>query len=174
MNFSFTHEVHSNVFSTKVKFTEFGVGIADGSNDANMSAKQEQALFEDLGYPKFNIGDLIFKGKATVNGDKRVIVAPATEEEDGSSDANVSFIVNSKVYEVGPNFVAEYSVNAEDIPLSEVEDAETGSLVTKKLVAEAKCALFDMIVGDKIKEVVAAVKEERTRFETDTVETLTV
>ena len=47
-------------------------------------------------------------------------------------------------------------------------------LTTKKLVAEAKCLLFDDVVKKAISETVAAVKKEKTRFETEEVESLNV
>ena len=160
MNFETKHEVHSNVFSTKVYFTEFG------TNDG-MTAKQEEALFEDFGYPEINLGHLTFEGFFKVDGDKRVI---ATTKDAADGD-KVSFIMNTAHLTVGPDFVASYTCSAEDIPESQVG---TVALTSKKLVAEAKCLLFDEVVKKAIVEKVTAVKEEKTRFETQEVESLNV
>lgn len=159
MNFETKHEVHSGVFSTTVAFTEFGVGT-------ELDAEHEQALFEDLGFPVINLGSIKFNGKFKVADSKRVIVA---EESDTDADA-VSLIVNSKVLEVGPGFVASYKSDSVDIA-----DSELGPVLnTKKLVAEAKCVLFETKVKEAVKAAIEAVKAEKTRFETDPVESLTV
>lgn len=158
MNFETKHEVHSNVFSTKVYFTEFG------TNDG-MTAKQEEALFEDFGYPEINLGHLTFEGFFNVDGDKRVV--PVETADDGDK---VAFIMNTAHLTIGPNFVASYTCSADDVPESQVGTA----LSTKKLVAEAKCLLFDKVVKEAIVEKVKAVKDEKTRFETQEVESLNV
>ena len=159
MNFETKHEVHNGVFSTSVMFTEFGVGT-------ELDAEREQAMFEDLGFPVINLGSIVFKGKFKVENDKRVIVA---ENSDVSAD-EVNIIVNSRRIEVGPNFEASYRMDAAD-----VADSELGTqLNSKKLVAEAKCILFETKVKEEIKRVVEAAKAEKTRFETDPIESLTV
>ena len=159
MNFDTKHEVHKNVFSTKIFFTEFG--------SSDMTAKQEEALFEDFGYPEINLGNLVFEGYYKVDGDKRVV---ATTEDAADGD-KVSFIMNTAHIEVGPNFSASYSCDADDVPASQIG---AKMLTTKKLVAEAKCLLFDDVVKKAISETVAAVKKEKTRFETEEVESLNV
>jgi len=159
MNFETKHEVHNGVFSTSVIFTEFGVG-------AEMDAEHEQALFEDLGFPVINLGSIKFAGKFNVAADKRVIVSTA----DDATAADVSLIVNSKRLEVGPGFIASFKADAANIADSEVK----GVLNTKKLVAEAKCILFETKVKEAIKNAVEATKAEKTRFETDPIESLTV
>lgn len=158
MNFETKHEVHSNVFSTKVYFTEFG------TNDG-MTAKQEESLFEDFGYPEINLGHLTFEGFFNIDGDKRVVSVEDTDHGD-----KVSFIMNTSHLTIGPDFVASYTCSAEDVPESQVGTA----LNTKKLVAEAKCLLFDEVVKKAITEKVKTVKDEKTRFETQEVESLNV
>lgn len=159
MNFETKHEVHNNVFSTNIFFTEFGA--------ADMTAKQEEALFEDFGYPEINLGTLVFNGYFKVDGDKRV-VATTKVADDGDE---VSFIMNTAHSAIGPEFSVSYSCDADEVPASQVG---TKALTTKKLVAEAKCLLFDSVVKKAISDQVAAVKKEKTRFETEEVESLNV
>lgn len=155
MVFETSHEIHTGVFSTKISFSEFG--------SESMNEAQEKELFEDLGYPQFNLGELEFVGKFSVDADKRVV-----EDEDAGEE--VKIIVNSKMMTVGPNFVAAYSVDSANIPESEVGTV----LNSKKLVAEAKCVLFDTVVKAKVQELVEAAKSEKTRFETAEVASLIV
>ena len=159
MNFETKHAVHGGVFETAVEFTEYGDGTLD--------AEHEEALFEDIGLPSINLGSIVFKGKYKVAGDKRVIKA---EDADQNAD-EVSIIVNNKKLEVGPGFSAAYKADAADVGDSEIGKHD---LNTKKLVAEAKCVLFETKVKEEIEKVVKAAKAERTRYETDPVKSLTV
>jgi len=159
MNFETKHEVHNGVFETTVMFTEFGVGT-------ELDAAHEEALFEDLGLPVINLGSIVFKGKFKVSADKRIEAAGASDAD----AADVALIVNNKTLTVGPGFVASYRADAADIADSEVGDV----LNSKKLVAEAKCVLFEQKVKEEIKKVVEATKAEKTRFETDPIESLTI
>lgn len=159
MNFETSHEVHNGVFSTKISFTEFG--------SDTMDAEHEEALFEDFGYPEVNLGTLNFKGFFKKSDDLRIV--PATDSSDGEE---VSFIMNTKHLQVGPGFQAIYSCDSADVPASEI-DGKT-ILDTKKLIAEAKCILFDTVVKKAITDVITAVKEEKTRFETAEVASLRV
>lgn len=159
MNFETKHEVHNGVFSTTITFTEFG--------SDSMDAEHEEALFEDFGYPEINLGTLEFKGFFKKASDLRIV--PATDSTDGEE---VKFIMNTKHLTVGPGFVATYSCDAADVPSTEL-DGKT-ILDTKKLIAEAKCILFDTVVKKAIVDTVTAIKEEKTRFETAEVESLRV
>ena len=155
MNFETKHEVHNGVFSTKIDFTAYGT--------EEMDALHEEALFEDLGLPVFNLGELNYTGKFSVDADKRIVADEISGEE-------VKLIVNSKLLTVGPGFSVSYSADAADVPNSEV-----GTILnSKKLVAEAKCVLFDNVVKAKIKEIIEAAKAEKTRFETAEVASLIV
>lgn len=168
MNFETTHSVHTNVFSTKIAFASFGVGKADGTDDENMSAAQEEALFEDLGFPKINLGDLTFSADFEIDSDKRVVIKEGGTP--GTDCDTVKLIANAKVLEIGPDFAVEYSCDAANVPKSECGTV----LTTKKLVAEAKCALFDKVVKDAIKKAIQDIKAEKTRFETDPIQTLSI
>lgn len=129
-----------------------------------MDDKHEQALFNDLGNPVINTGSILFEGKYKVDGDKRIV---STKDDDGDT---VKFIMNAKRYELAPGFVISYSADAGD-----VADSELGAVLnTKRLVAEAKALLFQDKIHEAITKAVTDLKEQRTRFETDTVATLTV
>lgn len=156
MNFETKRKVENNVFSVNIVFTEFGT--------EEMDENREKALFDDLGFPSINLGNITFEGEFDVDGDKRVIDAEA-----GSGD-KVSFVVNAKKLILGPGFSTSYSVDARDIASSELGS----KLNTNRLVAEAKCLLFQEKVLEAIENSVTKLKAERTRFETEVVETLTV
>ena len=161
MNFDTKHNVENNVFTTTVSFTSFGT--------SEMDEQHELALFNDLGYPKINLGEIKFEGVFKVDADKRVIDA-AGDDIIGETADKVSFIQNAKIYELDNKFTVSYSIDARDIAESEVGAV----LNTKKLVAEAKALLFQEKLYEAIAAAVTAIKAERTRFETDIVPTLTV
>ena len=156
MNFETKREVKDNVFSVTVSFTEYGT--------EDMDEDREKALFDDLGYPSINLGNITFDGEFDVDGDKRVIDA-----EVGAGD-KVSFVVNAKKLTLGPGFSTTYTVDARDIASSELGS----KLSTNRLVAEAKCLLYQEKIHEAITAAVTKLKAERTRFETEVVETLTV
>ena len=159
MIFDTKRKVENNVFEVQVVFTDYGTD--------DMDAEHEKALFNDLGYPEINLGNITFSGKFKVDADTRVISA---EDDDASADP-VSFILNAKKLVLKDGFVATYAANAADVSKSEIGQ---NALITARLVAEAKALLFQKKVLDAIKTSVEAVKSERTRFETDTVPSLTV
>lgn len=158
MVFDTKRKVTNNTFEIQIVFTDYGT--------TDMDAEHENALFDDLGYPEINLGNINFTGKFKVDADKRVIPA---EDDDTTADS-VSFILNAKRLVLKEGFVASYSISAQDISPSEIGVA----LNTTRLVAEAKALLFQIKVLDAIKTSVEAVKAERTRFEIDTVPSLTV
>lgn len=161
MNFETKHEVVKGVFSTQVVFDSYGTDTMDEAH--------ELALFNDLGNPVINLGSIKFDGNFKVDADVRVVPAEDTDIV-GTACDKVSLIVNSKRLELAKGFVAEYRVDATDIP-----DAEIGKILsTPKLVAEAKCVLFEQRVKEAIKTATDALKKERTRFESTVVPTLTV
>lgn len=166
MNFDTKHSVENNVFGVEIKFAGYGTD--------DMPEKQEQALFNDLGNPEINLGSIVFEGYFKVDGDKRVVpatVTPAKESTPESSDGDkVSFIVNAKRFVLDENFVASYYADAADVAASELGT----QLTTARLVAEAKALLFQEKVHEAIKKAVSGIKAERTRFEGETVPTLTV
>ena len=160
MNFETKHKVENNIFSVEVDFTEYGT--------PEMSEEEEQALFNDLGDPVINLGQINFSGRFKVDGDKRVIPAEASDGTDAAD--KVSFIVNAKKLQIAKGFTALYQVDARSIA-----DSEVGKILnTKRLVAEAKCLLFQQEIHKAIKEAVEELKKQRTRFETEVVATLTV
>lgn len=166
MNFETKHSVENNVFGVEIKFAGYGTD--------DMTEKQEQALFNDLGNPEINLGSIVFDGYFKVDGDKRVVpatVTPAKESSPETSDGDkVSFIVNAKRLVLDENFTVSYFADAADVAASEIGK----QLTTPRLVAEAKALLFQEKVQDAIKTAVSAIKAERTRFESDVVPTLTV
>lgn len=158
MNFETKHNVTNNVFTTEISFAGYGTD--------SMDEKHEQALFDDLGNPAINLGSIVFEGKFKVDGDKRVIPAA-----DDAVDADtVKFIANAKRYELTNGFVVSKSFDVGDVAETELGKA----LTTPRLVAEAKAILFQEKVLDAIKKAVEEIKAQHTRFETDTVATLTV
>lgn len=160
MNFETKHDVTNNVFTTEISFAGYGTD--------SMDEKHEQALFNDLGNPAINLGSIIFEGKFSVDGDKRVVDA-AADATDANADT-VKFIVNAKRYELAPGFVVSKSFDAGDVAESELGK----KLTTPRLVAEAKALLFQEKILDAIKKSVEDIKAQRTRFETEEVATLTV
>lgn len=161
MNFETKHEVVKGVFGTQVVFDSYGTDTMDEAH--------ELALFNDLGNPVVNLGAIKFEGNFKVDADVRVVPANDTDVV-GTTCDKVSFIVNSKRMELTKGFVAEYHVDAADIP-----DVELGKVLsTPKLVAEAKCVLFEQKVKEAIKTATEALKKERTRFESVVVPTLSV
>ena len=156
MIFETKRNVVNNVFTVEVTFAGYGTD--------EMDEKHEQALFNDLGNPVINMGAIVFEGRFKVDGDLRVVPA---EGEDGDV---VKFIQNVKRYELAPGFAVRFSADAGDVAKSEIGE----HLNTARLVAEAKALLFQQKVHEAIKAVVEELKAQRTRFETETVATLTV
>jgi hypothetical protein len=164
MNFNTKRKVENGIFTTQVVFDSYGV-TAEGSE---MSEAQEKALFNDLGNPKINLSDIVFSGKYKVDADTRVVAA-----EDTDVDADeVKFVMNNKPLTLAEGFVAEYTVDSDSFQRSAYENNK--SLTTPQLMAEARCVLFEDKVNEAIVAAVTKVKNQRTKFETAEVPTLTV
>ena len=164
MNFNTKRKVENGVFTTQIIFDSYGVTAAG----AEMSEAQEKALFNDLGNPQINLSDIVFSGKYKVDADTRVVAA-----EDTDVDADeVTFVMNHKPLTLAEGFVAEYTIDSDSFPRAAY--ANNKSLKTAYLMAEARCVLFEDKVKAAIEAAVEAVKNQRTKFETTEVPTLTV
>lgn len=164
MNFNTKRKVENGVFSTQIVFDSYGV-TTEGSE---MSEAQEKALFNDLGNPEINLSDIVFSGFYKVDADTRVVASTSTD-----ADADeVKFILNNKRLTLAEGFSAEYEIDSDAFPRSAY--INNHSLNTPQLMAEARCVLFEDKVNEAIVAAVNKVKNQRTKFETTEVPTLTV
>ena len=164
MNFNTKRKVENGVFTTQIVFDSYGVTAAG----SEMSEAQEKALFNDLGNPKINLSDIVFSGTYKVDADTRVVAASA---DDPDADV-VKFVMNNKPLTLAEGFVAEYTIDSDSFQRSAY--INNHSLNTAHLMAEARCVLFEDKVSAAIVEAVEAIKNQRTKFETTEVPTLTV
>ena len=170
MIFETHRSVVDNVFSTSVVFKKYG---NDDTDDKALSETQELALVNDFGNPSINPGNIVFEGYFKVDTDKRVVpgTEPTTAVPVPTDSVKVSFVMNSKKIEIAPSFEAAYTIDARDIETGDLDDK---ILTTRKLVAEARCLLFETKIKKAISDSVTALKAQRTRFESDPVANLIV
>ena len=164
MNFNTHRKVENGIFSTQIVFDAYGV-TTPGSE---MSENQEKALFNDLGHPKINLSDIVFKGMYKVDSDTRVIPA---EDDDVEAD-EISFVMNNKPLTLAEGFVAAYECNSDIVPRSDYINNK--SLTTAQLISEARCVCFEEKVKEAIVEAVQNIKAQSTKFEMTEIATLTV
>jgi hypothetical protein len=147
MNFSTTRTLDNNVFSTKIKCTGYG--------DNTMTATEEEALIKDLGPIIVDVGGQFTNKCDIVN--QLVVIDPVAGEA-------VDFVLNSLKVELKTDVSIDFSIDANKFSADEL--AKYTKFADKFKLAEARCAVFESAIKDRVIAAATAIKAKATKFET--------
>ena len=173
MKFNVTRKLTDKVFSSIVKFESYGVVASINSDEddeivsMSITAEEEKALFEDLGYPVIEIGGSYVGYVKIPNRDsaeKATLVDKTSAVQSDSPETlkegytKIEFVRNVEKYTLDENFEVRYSSNAKKL-----EDEEDGLKAVE--ISELKCLIFENSVEEKIKEALKTIRQDQTKFE---------
>ncbi|GCD11775.1 hypothetical protein [Clostridium tagluense] len=143
MNLTITRGIENNKFTTLVAFKEFG-GIG-------MTSEDEMALLQN--YPI-----ILTYGEITFSDKFKVVSGNVVQDSTGDT---VTLILSERKTPLTQVFQVRYEVST-----GQILDAELGtSLISKELVAQAKCILFENKVKERITSLLTIAKTKNNSFE---------
>lgn len=151
MKFEIHRKLENKVFSTVIKFKEYG--------GKDIEAEEEKVLLNDFGAPKINLGKIDFSGKVSKDEDGKLKVS-----EDGEE---LSLVFNAKTILIDENFLTSFVIDPKNVNSVEVKEVKEGNkvLVDNQAIAEAACLLFENKIQETLEEKIEELKKLYTEFE---------